>query len=302
MSRYSAFICAFSAVACLALVTAVDASVRGLKKAVLMALTGGLCLCLAAASVPASPIVLVHDNSQIRMDPVSQTGIYQWQVDGKNYLQQQWWWYRVGGTGPESSVDTLNLVGQPTLTDSNGDGVNDTAVIDYADLQGRMTLELTHSLRGGVVGSGVSDLGEQILVQNTSLTSRLDLHLFQYVHMALSSGSDSVEFDGKSLVMQTDSTGAMYAEEVVTGRPQHHEANVSPVTLTKLNDNVATILNDSNSAGPGDVTWAFQWDLSLAPGASYIISKDKTLTVPEPATLALLGGGVAVALVSRRKK
>ena len=156
--------------------------------------------------------------------------------------------------------------------------------------------------RAGVAGSGVSDLGEQILVQNTSLTSRLDLHLFQYVHMALSSGSDSVEFDSKSHVMQTDDTGAMYAEEVVTGRPQHHEANVSPVTLTKLNDNVATTLNDSSLAGPGDVTWAFQWDLSLAPGASYIISKDKTLTVPEPATLALLGCGFAMAAVLRRRK
>jgi hypothetical protein len=257
--------------------------------------------CFIAAGASGSPIVLLHDNSQITLDPQLQDGVYQWQVDGKNYLQQQWWWYRIGPSGPEASIDTLNMVGPPVKTDANGDGKVDTAVIDYSDSQNRMALEFTHSLRGGAAGSGVSDLGEQIVVHNTSGSS-LSLHLYQYVHMTLSDGADSVEFGGTSLVMQTDGTGALYAEEVVTGRPQHHEAALLPVTLNNLNDSLATTLSDTNAAGPGDVTWAFQWDITIPANGTYIISKDKTLTVPEPATLALMAGGLTVAMVLRRRR
>ncbi len=52
--------------------------------------------------------------------------------------------------------------------------------------------------------------------------------------------------------------------------------------MDALNDPLSTTLNDLDSEGPGDVTWAFQWDISLAGNQSFLISRDKLLTVPEP--------------------
>jgi hypothetical protein len=64
------------------------------------------------------------------------------------------------------------------------------------------------------------------------------------------------------------------------------------------------VLNDNAGAvGPGDVTWAFQWDFQLAAGDSFIISKDKYLNVtiiPEPSTLGFVALGLAVVLLRKR--
>jgi hypothetical protein len=86
----------------------------------------------------------------------------------------------------------------------------------------------------------------------------------------------------------------------VTGAPQFWEAGYYASTLNRLNSGALNFnLNDTTSAGPGDVTWAFQWDDVLAakgkPGSSLIISADKnivTLPVPEPASLILVGCGL----------
>jgi hypothetical protein len=63
-------------------------------------------------------------------------------------------------------------------------------------------------------------------------------------------------------------------------------------------------LNDVNGpVGPGDVTWALQWDLIIPAGGSLGISKDKSRHinfVPEPSSLALAGLS-AVVLAFRRK-
>ena len=74
--------------------------------------------------------------------------------------------------------------------------------------------------------------------------------------------------------------------------PSHREANLAPLTLNKLNDGAATTLSDTpigTVIGPGNVTWAYQWDFLLQPGGTFQISKDKQITpVPEPAAISLL--------------
>jgi len=87
-------------------------------------------------------------------------------------------------------------------------------------------------------------------------------------------------------------------ETVATPAPDHHEGNIFPNTLVSLGDGAPTLLSDlpavgGATLGPGDMTWAFQWDRTVGPGGSFTISKDKMLSVaiPEPSTLvlALLG-------------
>jgi hypothetical protein len=50
------------------------------------------------------------------------------------------------------------------------------------------------------------------------------------------------------------------------------------------------------------VTWAFEWDLSIAPGSSVLISKIKTLQVPEPSIVTLAVLGVAGLALRRRQQ
>jgi hypothetical protein len=245
---------------------------------------------LAPATSPlcANIIDLYDSTSHFAIDPASQAGISAWEIDGHNYLTQQWWWYRIGDSGPETSIDKLVLSGAPVLNDTNGDGLNDQVTFSYTSA-GKFLLELTTTLVGGDPGTGVSDLADQVRVVNKS-GSNLDLHLFQYVDAYLSNGADTVQFEpGFAQVTQTGANGAML--ELLTKSSQHHEAGLDTQTLDRLNDAVATTLNDTNYAGPGNTTWAFQWDLALRSNGSALISKDIAATVPEPSTLLLLGAG-----------
>jgi hypothetical protein len=81
----------------------------------------------------------------------------------------------------------------------------------------------------------------------------------------------------------------------------HYEANVVPNTLAALTGGSPYILNGNNSA-TGNVTWAFQWDLPIAPGATSQFSKDISMVVPEPSTVALVGVSLISMLALRRRR
>ena len=56
--------------------------------------------------------------------------------------------------------------------------------------------------------------------------------------------------------------------------------------------------------GPGDLTWAYQWDVTIAAFDTFQISKDKNLdagVIPEPTALAAAAMGLT-ALATRRRR
>jgi hypothetical protein len=257
----------------------------------------GLIVSLTTPAAQAD-LLLKDLNSEVLIDGASQAGMHEWKVNGRSYLGQQWFWYRIGDAGPEASVDTLIPVSQMTF-DLTSDGIDDAATLKYQHPLG-LTVQLMYTLMGGEPGSGVSDIGEQIRITNPrSNTESFDLHFFQFADFNISPNDDTVLYLSQSQVVQI-APGLMLSETVVTDFPQHHEAGeatILPTTLTKLNDGVATTLNDADGPITGDATWAFQWDFTLAPGDSFVISKDKSLEVPEPATLALLIAAAAALAV-----
>ena len=83
------------------------------------------------------------------------------------------------------------------------------------------------------------------------------------------------------------------------------EAAVVPQTLNELN--TAAYLNlDNTTSAYGDVSWAFQWNVTLAAnGGELDLTKDKGLSVqliPEPSTLALIALGMGALGLSLRRK
>jgi len=253
------------------------------------------CLCVN----PAEAVLLVDNNSTANIDPGSYMGEDDWYCDGTNNLFQQWFWYRIGDTGPEASIDTISapLV---SVVNADFDPGDETLHLRYEN--NTMRVDVSIELVGGAPGSGVSDLMEGITITNLTGTA-LDLHFFQYVDFDLAGtiSNDKVVLQYPNTFVQTDEVSDMWVSEtVVVPTATRYEANIYAATLNALQDGDADNLANIPSAGIGDATWAFQWDVELLPGDSFIISKDKHIDlVPEPITLALLGLG---GLILRRKK
>lgn len=273
-----------------------------MPSAIRLAVAGGA-LALIAGSATAAINTLEDRNSVVNVDNASSAGMTDWVVDGTDHLFQQWFWFRVAGEDTqERPINALPLTGN-ALTDTNPfvDPRPDNLAMQYSGTG--FTIEPSFQLRGGGSGSGRSDIGEQISVHNNR-TTPLHITFIQYCDFDLngSAGGDEGQILGPlfNTVRQSEA-GFVLSETVITPGPNHFELNLFPVTLTALNDGDIDDLNDfAGPLGPGDVTWAFQWDFVIDPNSSVLISKDKSI-VPAPGTAAALVLGAA-GLGRRRRR
>jgi hypothetical protein len=254
--------------------------------------------------------VLTSGNSTAAVNPTSQAGMYNWTVDGVNQLNQQWFWFALNPADP-SSIDTL-----PLTTDSQAGGPNTLALCYTVPL---FTIGINYTLTGGNPGSGLSDIGESIKISNTS-AQNLPFIFYEYSDFDLNNapGGQTVSIYGPpgppagpggfNTAYQTAGNLSL-SETVVAPVASEAEANVEGgpnSTLAKLNA-PGPVLLDDNLTATGAVTWAFEWDLNIAPGGSVLISKDKylqTTVVPEPSVWALVSTltGILVCAFGRRRK
>lgn len=206
-----------------------------------------------------------------------------------DHLFQQSFWYRVGNASAELGLTTLPNPVEGT-TDTNFDGDQDTLFVRYEG--GDFKVEVTYKLSGGSLGSGISNISEQIAITNMGVAP-LDFHFFQYSDFDLlgTPGGDEAVFTNLNAVRQFEGSLAL-TETVVTPVPSHREIAPYDITLDKLEDGVPSNLSDTPGIGvvmgPADLTWAYQWDVSIQPNNTFIIGKQKGMeVVPEPATLLM---------------
>jgi len=271
--------------------------------------TATICLAFQATErqAGAQTYTLADANSQATVDTASSAGMNSWSVDGQNQLSQQWFWYRIGNTGtgnPDQPINTLSAasVNQP---------VANLLKTTYTGSQ--LRIEVDYTLNGQDPGSGGADMQETIKIKNVSLAG-YTLHFFQYSDFDLGGSplGDSVALNvDQGTGLFTGATQSKLNINLTETTSQtsdipfasHGEVDTFNNTLTRLGTSYD--LNDNASAGPGDVTWALEWNLNIAAGQTITISKDKLISgvaVPEPSALALavLGLGFAAFAVRRR--
>jgi PEP-CTERM motif len=253
----------------------------------------------------ASNIILENGNSQVTINPTATAGLQDWLVNGTNQLNQEWFWYRTGSSGGQSSLNSLGLTNSAEY-DTTGDSLNDTAILTYGT-SSSLQVQVVYSLVGGMTGSDNSDLGETIMVANNTKSTQT-YHFFAYANFNLgdSTSDQTVDITGGNTA--TVKGPGMEAQTVVGPMPSEFQAADSPTLLNDVASSSTYQLNDVATAAAGDPEWAFEWDLTLTAGNSAVLSIDHNLTqqtiaaVPEPAagSLALLGFGSA--LLSRRRR
>ncbi len=267
-------------------------------------------ICLVLTAPVRGDTVLQDNNSTAYIDTDGGTGMTSWVVDGVDHLSQQWFWYRVGNAAeaPLANGGNLILVGEIA---SNGDFDvgNEHMVALYRDVDNRFTIQVTFDLNGGLPGNSTSDIAEVITINNLT-NSSLDFHFYQYTDLDL--GGDATDLavviedaDEPHHAMQYDESFVM-SETTENPTATHGEVGLYPTTLAELSDGVATTLSDSlGPVGPGDLTWAFEWDIVIPANGTWQLSKDKQIRpfVPEPMTMAglVLGIGALVGYTKKRR-
>ena len=229
-------------------------------------------------------------------------GLSNWTVNGVNQLNNQWFYYGVG-SGLINSIDTIAPWTTPTTTPGNAPSLSET----YANSS--LSVTTSYTLQSQPVGTPRAQLATTISLLNLSGTTQT-YHLYQYSDFNLGGipGGQSVQFAGLNAPYQVTQTGnggnligTITSISGGTSDSVEVEAalfNGQQFGLTNFGGSVT--LNNTLSAGPGNVDFAYEIDATVAPESSITVSEIQL--VPEPSSLALLSSGIlALTCLCRRK-
>ena len=247
-------------------------------------IAGGVACQILSFALPVSAAnTLTDGNASTTIDLNSPAGMTSWTIDGVNVLNQQSFFYRTTGS-VGSSISPLSLTQLlPNSLSATfaGVGFNVTTV---------------YTLIGGAVGSGTSDISEQVKIQNTT-AAPLVFNFFQFANFA-----------GNGIVELGQNSRGFFNEAFITGGglvvTENLDTGISPGANDGAVGDPATVLGQITGApgytpagpdtGPG--AWVLEWERTIGANGSLIISKDLNAAgvtaAPEPPAWSLVSIGL----------
>ena len=277
-----------------------------------LAMTSALALASLAGMnrmASANPVSLGNGNSLVTINPISsgtttQDGVTTYDVNGVNQIKQQWFWLRVGGSGPGYDLGSAQL---PLTADVAFSTVGSLTENNYASFTytGKdLSVTLSYLLSGGTGTSNQSDLSTSIRITNTGQTTQTfneaDLSDFT---LGQPNATRGVTITDRNTGLQTSPSGGR-EETIVAMQPSEAAAGDFTALENDLN-NGAFPLTNSSSASSSNSAYAFESDVTLAPGSSLVIGTDQeleTVAVPEPTSAAALAGLGGIFLMRPRRR
>ena len=263
---------------------------------------------LSMASVPAlaANLTLTDGNSAVTLDP--STGLTGWTVGGTQQLNVQQFYYRLGSSGGQSLLSTgaTTNATQPLPSQAN---------VTYSNPTAGFTATVVYKIQAGDLASDPAVLTEDLTLKNTTASPE-SLHFYKYADFNLNgqSSGQSVTITGAprpNTADQFDSLMSVQSDTVgqAGGQPPNEvQASVGPALLASISGSSPVTLNNTTTAGPGDVNWAFQWDQTLGASGSpnnsdtFQASIPTTIqAVPEPATAGMMAVAGSLLLARRRR-
>lgn len=255
-------------------------------------------LCGLGLTSPATAAVFTlgdtGQNSELVYD--TSTGAFEsWTVDGIDNLFEQIWYYRVGAPAPgnaELAINDSNL----SLDGTNAFNANflpgdEGLAVLYTDPTDLFSITFVTNLTAGSPGSLMATHTQSVRIDNTSGgTLAMSLFLFADYDLLNTIIDDSVTFADPRSVTQEFDTAVI--ETGVTVTPTFIDVGTDEFGLE---DGESTVLSQASSSfvGPlqetnGDLRFAMQWDIVLAPGRSFTLGTTNTAMVPEASSLTLM--------------
>jgi len=265
--------------------------------------------CLAApGAANATVYSLTSNNSSATLNLGSSAGLANLTVDGVNQVNQQWYWFCVGSSGPQ--MDLSQITTSPFVTINSASQL--TAL--YTNSTVSYGVQVQYTLAGQAAGSGKSGLTETARVFNYDSNisdPALNFNLLLYSDFTLRGpayASDQFVQEGTSggvsTSVQTLGNFATGTNNFTAITPANRlEAALFNQTLNELTTMNGYDLNGNTSAGPGHVTWAMEWNMAVNPSSSVNLSLlDQLVQVPEPSICSLVILGLGLTFLRRQRR
>jgi hypothetical protein len=265
----------------------------------------------ASAAADGNVITLTATSPTVsaQINTGSSVGLDSLIINGKNQVNQQQVYFRVGGSpGAASSVTTLTQ----SAISSSATTLDVTYTGDYLT-SNQFTIEEQYSLTSNTNGAGMLFT---VTADNKSSVS-IPLSLIEYANFTLNNSTTTNELafspspTPNTATVTDGSNGVTEQNQPSTPTPNSYQGaldNPPSTILTDIGSGSFTHLSDSapNPSTEGDASYAFEWDTTLAPTTgTESLSLNWTVMcvpVPEPTSIISVIGLAAMCGLRRPRR